>query len=122
MSGSSGPAGAAGRVRNLAPVDRASVTGTRWTRPKAVLLRVLRLVTAPQAAFNHATADALDEVAAELAACRAELAVIGRRLAELDGAADGAEVHRLRHAVLNVHGPLLVDLVDRVDGLVDTSD
>jgi hypothetical protein len=107
---------AAERVRSLAPVDRRTITGTRWAAPKGALLRVLRLVTAPQAAFNHATADALDEVAAELAACRRSLDELSARL---DALADGPEVRRLRHAVVNVHGPLLVDLVDRVDGLVE---
>jgi hypothetical protein len=100
----------AARVRALAPVDRPVPTRTRWARPKAGLLRVLRLVTAPQAAANHATADALDAVAAELAACRAELA------------ACQDDLRRLRHAVHHVHGPLVVDLVDRAGGLVDVAD
>jgi hypothetical protein len=87
-----------------------------------VLRRVLRLVTAPQAAFNHATADALDGVVAELAACRRELAAVHRRLDELGTPAGGDALRRLEHAVLQVHGPLLVDLIDQVGGLIDASD
>jgi hypothetical protein len=112
-------------VRSLAPVDRPSLAGTRWRSAKSALLRVLRLVTAPQAAFNHATVDALDEVRAELAACRGELAAARDELATLHAAlevgADGrpVRVQRLEHAALQVHGPLLVELIDRAGGLLD---
>jgi hypothetical protein len=88
-------------VRTRAPVDRPSFEGTRWKAPKVALARVLRLVTAPQAAFNHASADAVEHLAAELAACRRELA------------ATRAKLHRLEHAVREVHGPLLADLIER---------
>jgi hypothetical protein len=95
-------------LRELAAVDRHDVADVRLARPKRLLRRLLRLLSAPQAVFNHRVLDELERTSAELDECR-------RQLDETR-----AELARLRHAALGVHGPLIVDLVDRVGGLVDT--